>query len=577
MDVDKRHEDDDHDDEDDQDEYEDDEAEISNSSYSRLNYFINDLLEENLFENILLTDVEKNTTDEIKSESNGSSKTIISSQDSTSTIESSDTGMSKCSEQIEISDSQIDIPEEEIPEDGGLRPGSWILFPKLPEDRSDDVEKFINLTEELKLPPIGQVPQMLKTNEINLKFYCLDPRTVKIISEALNCNTTVKILNLQDNWLTTEACYHLNDLLINNNVITWINLSGCRIGVQGAKELETGISSAESLEYLDVSRCDLGDDGLRYISIGVYCSPSIKIVNFSNNNLSEDCANALQKMIIQTDTLSELNLSWNFLSSEGFWKIFVVGLLQNVTLKNLNLSWNGLDEECLPFLTEYLSSDPSLFKLNLRDNSFKSVEKIAEALIKNTKLEIIELGNNPTRANEVLAFFEVLKNITPTSQLRLIDLENIWANKEVLGLIDEIKKKLTSVDITLGGILSNYKIIGPDPRKIFLKRANFEAMKPKKKKLKRNFGQFVVSLQDIIVTRDVFKSSIKNAKVKLSESLITEIMNSFEIGEDAIDQSALKNFYLAEYPETSQLPPLPVTKNKKKEKKTPGKKQNIGH
>ncbi|XP_014298527.2 leucine-rich repeat-containing protein 74B-like [Microplitis demolitor] len=513
-------EEDDHHDEDDEDEYKDDE------------------------------------TDEIKSESNESSKTIISSQDSASIIESSDTGISKSSKKIETSDSQIDIPEEVIPEDAGLRPGSWILFPKLPEDRGDGVKKFINLTEELKLPPIGQVPQMLKTNEINLKSYCLDPRTVKIICEALNYNTTVKILNLQDNWLTTDACYHLNDLLINNNVITWIILSGCRIGVQGAKELETGISSAESLEYLDISRCDLDDEGLRYISIGVYCSPSIKIVNLSNNNLSEDCANALQKMIIQTDTLSELNLSWNFLNSEDFWRTFVVGLLQNVTLKNLNVSWNGLDEECLPFLAEYLSSDPNLFILNLRDNRFKSVEKIAEALIKNTKLEIIELGNNPTEANEVLAFVEVLTNVTPTSQLRLIDLENMWTNKEVLVLIDEIKKKLTSVDITLGGILSNYKIIGPDPRKIFLKRANFEAMKPKKKKFKRNFGQFVMSLQDIIVTRDAFKSSIKNAKVKLSESLITEIMNAFEIREDAIDQSALKKFYLEEYPETSQLPPL---------------------
>lgn len=75
-------------------------------------------------------------------------------------------------------------------------------------------------------------------------------------------------------------------------------------------------------------------------------------------------------MIIQTDTLSELNLSWNFLNSEDFWRTFVVGLLQNVTLKNLNVSWNGLDEECLPFLAEYLSSDPNLFILNLRGNSF---------------------------------------------------------------------------------------------------------------------------------------------------------------------------------------------------------------
>lgn len=54
-------------------------------------------------------------------------------------------------------------------------------------------------------------------------------------------------------------------------------MSGCRIGVQGAKELETGISSAESLEYLDISRCDLDDEGLRYISIG---ANDLLLINF---------------------------------------------------------------------------------------------------------------------------------------------------------------------------------------------------------------------------------------------------------------------------------------------------------
>lgn len=84
-----------------------------------------------------------------------------------------------------------------MPEDAGLRPGSWILFPQLSEDRDEGVVKFIELTEELNLPPIRQIPYFLKTYEINLNFYGLDPRTMKIICEALNSNTTVKVLNFQ--------------------------------------------------------------------------------------------------------------------------------------------------------------------------------------------------------------------------------------------------------------------------------------------------------------------------------------------------------------------------------------------
>ncbi|CAG5106918.1 Similar to LRRC74A: Leucine-rich repeat-containing protein 74A (Homo sapiens) [Cotesia congregata] len=549
----KEHKSLDREDDDDQHEHPHDEAEDS-SSYSsnpRPHSLLEYLLEETLsqvFSSANFQDTDQPS--EIKSESNESLKTVITPQDS----EFSDELQSENGSSINI------------PEDAGLRPGSWILFPQLPGDRDEGVIKFIELTKELNIPPLGQIPQMLNTNQIDLKSYGLDPRTMKIICEALNSNTTVKILNFQDNWLTADACYHLNDLLINNNIITEINLSGCRIGEAGSKELETGISSAESLQYLNVSRCDLGDEGLLYLSKGVYCSPSLKKVNFSNNNLSENCASTLQKMLIQTDNLDELNLSWNNLNSSKFWETFIIGLTANETLKYLIVNWNGLDGECVPYLTEYLSSDPNLLRLDLRDNSFTSVEKIAEALINNTKLEIVELGNNPVQAKEVFIFIQTLTRLTSTSRLKMIDLENIWADKEVLPLLDDLKTRL-GLDVTLGGILSNYEIIGPDPRKIFLKRANFEAMKPKKKKLKRNFGQFVMSLQDLIISREAFKKSIKSAKIKLSESLITEISKAFEIGDDAIDLSILKQFYLKEYPEATELPPLIVPRKKRKIKK----------
>lgn len=49
-------------------------------------------------------------------------------------------------------------------------------------------------------------------------------------------------------------------------------------------------------------------------------------------------------------------------------------------------------------------------------------------------------------------------------------------------------------------------------------------------------------------------------------------MNVFEIGEDAIDQSSLKKFYLKEYPEAAELPPL-ILPRKKRKTKTKSKKK----
>lgn len=122
--------------------------------------------------------------------------------------------------------------------------------------------------------------------------------------------------------------------------------------------------------------------------------------------------------------------------------------------------------------------------------------------MKNTTLEILNLENNPI---EDVGAYAIIKAVTPPSaprsQLRLLDLQNIWASKEVVPLINEIKNKRPLLNIKLGGILSNYEVPEPDARKIFLKRANFEAMKQKKKKQRKNFGQFILSLEDSIISR----------------------------------------------------------------------------
>lgn len=64
-----------------------------------------------------------------------------------------------------------------------------------------------------------------------------------------------------------------------------------------------------------------------------------------------------------------------------------------------------------------------------------------------------------------------------------------------------------------------------------------------------------------------FENLVKRYKLKLRKSLVAEIMNAFTIGEDSIDQSALKTFYLKEYPDTQPAPTKPKKKKKKMKKK----------
>lgn len=55
---------------------------------------------------------------------------------------------------------------------------------------------------------------------------------------------------------------------------------------------------------------------------------------------------------------------------------------------------------------------------------------------------------------------------------------------------------------------------------------------------------------------------VKDFKLKLSTSLINEIMSAFKGPKNTVDQGLLKSFYLKEYPEI--MPPLPKKREKMK-------------
>lgn len=130
---------------------------------------------------------------------------------------------------------------------------------------------------------------------------------------------------------------------------------------------------------------------------------------------------------------------------------------------------------------------------------------IAKALTKNNTLQELYLGNNPLKAQGALVLVHAITS--PDVALRLLDLENVWANKDILQELETIKELKPSIVIKLGGILSNYQLIGPNERKILLRRANYEAMAPKRKKQQRNFGHFVISLKDTEISRRMFDNS----------------------------------------------------------------------
>ncbi|KYM82782.1 hypothetical protein ALC53_06787, partial [Atta colombica] len=470
---------------------------------------------------------------------------------------STESSIHPCLRKIDISDSQLKLVNPytvyKVPNDPGLLPAFWLLRESPPIYSPDGVQKFYDIVKRADLRSISSLKDMLLSDQLNLHYYGLKSSIMGAICEALADNTFVRKLDLKDNKLSAIACRYLNDLLLKNNTIIDLSLSGCRIGTNGAEKLYDAISENTSLKMLDLSRCDIGNEGFEYIASALSNNQDLESVDLSDNHLDKACSQSLQNLLLYS-SLTHLNLSWNSLYDAKLWKALVDGLKKNETLRSLNLSWNALEERCVPHLYNLLLRSQNIEKLNLSWNRFteNDAEIIAQGLSKNNTLQELQLGNNPLGAQGVSALIDAITpNLSPNETLRLLDLENIWANKNILENLEIIENIKPWVTIKLGGILSNYQIVGPNVRRLLLKRAKYEAMLPKKKKQRRDFGQFVISLTDKLIARGMFL--VQKFELKLSTSLIDEIMNAFKGPHNTVDQEQLKSFYLEEYPETTLL------------------------
>lgn len=142
-----------------------------------------------------------------------------------------------------------------------------------------------------------------------------------------------------------------------------------------------------------------------------------------------------------------------------------------------------------------------IFKLANRLADMELIE-IAHALLANSSLQELKLNKNPFGSKGISEFIKVLNTQKLVDcPILLIDFGNLWAAKDSLPILEQIKEIKPDLVIKLGGILGNFKIIGPDLKELFFMAANYEATKIKQKRNPKNFGHFVLSLEDTLISK----------------------------------------------------------------------------
>lgn len=169
-------------------------------------------------------------------------------------------------------------------------------------------------------------------------------------------------------------------------------------------------------------------------------------------------------------SVKNLDLSWNALTGKTFCKVLNRALLQNKTIECLNLENNRLQ-----------TSDAGSFKLITR---------------KSKSLKYLYIGQNLWSEDDILKILRILtKN---PNRLKILSLGDTYISQVALLQIGKILKKNPDIQIIHGGVIGFYPPATVDLMALVIDRCKFLAMKPKKKKLKRNMGYFQIKLKFLV-------------------------------------------------------------------------------
>ncbi|XP_054258702.1 leucine-rich repeat-containing protein 74A-like [Macrosteles quadrilineatus] len=411
--------------------------------------------------------------------------------------------------------------------------------------------------------PIKRIVNSLKKSAINLQYYGLDCAQMKPLTETLMDNNYVKELNLKNNILNLDAMYHLKLLLKRNINLTTLNLSQCKITAEGIEMLGVGLEICPRLSHVDLSYNEFGDRGMEVLAGKLCYNTSITHLNVSHNHLTHLSGMYLAEAMEENYTLEHLDLSWNQISEEQGLKKFLYSAVEhNESILSLDLSWNTLSgEKVANVLKTFIGQHKTIEELNLSHNRFENgaeLAKIAKGINTAQNLKLLDLSFNGMTADTA---FILLTNLSTKAKLETLRLDNVWVKPE----FEKLRKELP-IQVITEGVSGGFGAKSPDMQTLLLKRAHNLGNLPKKPKNKKDFGWFLLRLQNTgdigPVKKSKFEKLVVEDKIKFDEGMVNELAKRFRDDNKKVDLNLMLEKYLELYPNTT----LPVIKESKKKK-----------
>ena len=226
---------------------------------------------------------------------------------------------------------------------------------------------------------------------------------------------------IERNKIGLQGCKELANMLLENEIISTLNISTCGVSIEGCAFLSLAFSRNKGLVSVDISANKFGHSGTNKLFSEDNSFGKIENFNISRNDISDLATASLCKQIKLSQSLQTLDLSHN-----KFTKFFLKQLQISLVGKNiqtLDISHNKFGPDCFIDFHDIIKETSSIQTLNLAANPIrdKGAKWIAKALEENTSIRSLDLSDafitdkGAMRIAEVLEVNQTLERLILTN------------------------------------------------------------------------------------------------------------------------------------------------------------------
>ncbi|CAH6846960.1 Lrrc74a [Phodopus roborovskii] len=326
----------------------------------------------------------------------------------------------------------------------------------------EDTEKFFTIGQKelyleacklLGVVPVSYFIRNMEEPYMNLNHHGLGPKGTKAIAITLVSNTTILILELEDNYIKEEGVLSLTEMLHENYYLQELNLSNNDLGLEGARIISDFLQeNNSSLWKLKLSGNNFKEESAALLCQALSSNYRIRSLNLSHNQFSDVGGEYLGQMLALNVGLQSLNLSWNHFHIRAAVAL-CNGLRSNVTLKKLDVSMNGFGNEGALALGDVLRVNSCLVYIDVSSNGItnEGASRISKGLEYNETLQVLKLFLNPMSIEGAFFLIMSIKRNTK-SRMEELDISNILVTEQFVKVLDGVCAIHPQLDVIYKGM-----------------------------------------------------------------------------------------------------------------------------